>query len=95
MLGLSATHIRYLDNQRDMADELFDGCIASKMTLGQAIGRGILPTSKYVVSLYSYREELERYRRYMTDPHGKHLVFCANQEYRSGGRCLRRTANCR
>ncbi|MEI3148229.1 MAG: DEAD/DEAH box helicase family protein [Merdibacter sp.] len=23
LLGLSATHIRYLDNQRDMADELF------------------------------------------------------------------------
>lgn len=49
MLGLSATHIRYLDNQRDMADELFDGCIASKMTLGEAIGRGILPTPKHVV----------------------------------------------
>ena len=25
MLGLSATNVRYLDNQRDMADELFDG----------------------------------------------------------------------
>ena len=35
VLGLSATHIRYLDNQRDMADELFDGCIASKMTAGR------------------------------------------------------------
>ena len=41
VLGLSATHVRYLDNQRDMADELFDGCIASEMTLGEAIGRGI------------------------------------------------------
>lgn len=29
LLGLSATNIRYLDNQRDMAQELFDGCIAS------------------------------------------------------------------
>lgn len=63
VLGLSATHIRYLDNQRDMADELFDGCIASEMTLGEAIGRGILPAPKYVVSLYSCREELERYRK--------------------------------
>lgn len=32
VLGLSATNIRYLDNQRDMADELFDGNIASEMT---------------------------------------------------------------
>ena len=60
VLGLSATHVRYLDNQRDMADELFDGCIASEMTLGEAIGRGILPAPRYVVSLYSCREELER-----------------------------------
>ena len=29
VLGLSATAIRYLDNQRDMADELFDGNVAS------------------------------------------------------------------
>ena len=34
ILGLSATAIRYLDNQRDMSDELFDGNIASEMTLG-------------------------------------------------------------
>ncbi|WP_418710527.1 DEAD/DEAH box helicase, partial [Allofournierella sp.] len=31
-LGLSATNVRYLDNQRDMAEELFDGRIASYMT---------------------------------------------------------------
>lgn len=29
-LGLSATPIRYLDSQRDMADELFEGHVASK-----------------------------------------------------------------
>ena len=33
VLGLSATAVRYLDNQRNMADELFDGNIASEMTL--------------------------------------------------------------
>ena len=42
LLGLSATNIRYLDNQRDMANELFDGNVASEMTLGEAIVRGIL-----------------------------------------------------
>ena len=51
ILGLSATNIRYLDNQRDMADELFDGCIASEMTLGEAIVRGILNPPKYVLSI--------------------------------------------
>lgn len=60
LLGLSATHIRYLDNQRDMADELFDGHIASQMTLGEAIVRGILKAPKYVISLYSYEQELNR-----------------------------------
>ena len=42
-LGLSATNIRYLDNQRNMAEELFEGNIASEMTLGEAIVREILP----------------------------------------------------
>lgn len=63
VLGLSATSIRYLDRQRDMADELFDGCVASSMTLGEAITRGILPAPKYVLSLYSMNKELERYKR--------------------------------
>ena len=62
VLGLSATNIRYLDGQRDMADELFDGNIASEMTLGDAIVRGILNPPKYVLSMYSCQKELERYR---------------------------------
>ena len=59
LLGLSATNIRYLDNQRNMAEELFDGCIASEMTLGEAIAREILPAPTYVLSMYSYQEELK------------------------------------
>ena len=62
VLGLSATNIRYLDGQRDMADEIFDGNIASEMTLGDAIVRGILNPPKYVLSMYSCQKELERYR---------------------------------
>lgn len=54
ILGLSATNIRYLDNQRDMADELFDGNIASEMTLGEAIVRGILNAPTYILSVFSY-----------------------------------------
>lgn len=63
VLGLSATHIRYLDNQRDMAEELFDNCIATEMTLGEAVVRGILPAPKYVTTVYQYQEHLERYER--------------------------------
>lgn len=62
VLGLSATAIRYLDNQRDMADELFDGNIASEITLGEAIVRGILAAPKYVLSVFSYQKDLERYK---------------------------------
>lgn len=63
LLGLSATNIRYLDNQRDMADELFDGNVASEMTLGEAVVRGILNPPKYVLSVFSYQKDLEKYQR--------------------------------
>ncbi len=62
-LGLSATNIRYLDGQRDMAAELFDGNVASEMTLGEAIVRGILLKPKYVVALYDYEDELNNYQK--------------------------------
>ncbi|MCC8100976.1 MAG: Helicase associated domain protein [Clostridiales bacterium] len=63
LLGLSATNIRYLDNQRDMAAELFDGNIASEMSLGEAIVRGILNPPKYVLSVYSCQQSLEKYEQ--------------------------------
>ena len=63
ILGLSATAIRYLDNQRNMADELFDGNIASEMTLGEAIVCGILAPPKYVLSAYSCKKDLNEYKR--------------------------------
>lgn len=62
IIGLSATNIRYLDNQRDMAEELFDGNVASEMTLGEAIVRGILNPPTYVISVYSYQKDLEKYK---------------------------------
>ena len=60
VLGLSATNIRYLDNQRDMADELFDGNVASYITLGEALVRGILHTPTYIQTVYSYQKSLEK-----------------------------------
>lgn len=118
VLGLSATNIRYLDSQRDMAQELFDGNIASQMSLGEAIVRGILNPPKYILSMYYYQNTLEKYERrvektkskvardnaekcldelrrtleksegldvifkkHMTYPHGKYIVFCSNKEH--------------
>lgn len=63
LIGLSATKIRYLDHQRDMVEELFDGHIASEMTLGEAVVRGILPAPKYVTTVYQYQQGLERYQQ--------------------------------
>lgn len=36
------------------------GKIASEMTLGEAIVRGILPEPKYVIAMYSYKKELDQ-----------------------------------
>lgn len=63
ILGLSATAVRYLDNQRDMSDELFDGNVASEITLGEAIVKGILYPPKYILSMFSYQQELEKYEK--------------------------------
>ena len=62
LLGLTATNVRYLDNNRDMSEELFDGRVASDMTLGEAIVRGILPTPNYVTTVYQYQKDLARYQ---------------------------------
>lgn len=67
VLGLSATPIRYLDNRRNMAEELFTVkgklCVASEMTLGEAIVRGILPAPQYVTTMFQYQQELHRYQK--------------------------------
>lgn len=59
LLGLSATHIRYLDGNRDMNEILFNNCTASMMTLGEAIVRGILPAPKYVTTVFKYQQQLD------------------------------------
>lgn len=54
ILGLTATPIRYLDEARDMGEELFNGVVVQGPNIGQAINAGILPKPKYVLGLYSY-----------------------------------------
>ncbi len=80
LLGLTATNVRYLDNNRDMAEELFDGRIASEMTLGEAIVRGILPAPKYVTTVFRYQNELAKYQARVNSMHSPG-VQDANQKY--------------
>ncbi len=88
ILGLSATNIRYLDNRRDMAWELFGGNIASELTLGTAIASGILPAPKYVLSVYSYQSELIRYKRKIYQTKKKAVREAAEQELEALRRAL-------
>jgi len=60
VLGTSATPIRYLDEQRDMSEEIFNGDIASKMSLAEAIALGILPVPMYINCLYSFEEDINK-----------------------------------
>ena len=59
LIGLSATSIRYSDSGRDMSDELFDGHIASYMSLTDCWILGILPVPTYVTAGYSINGYIE------------------------------------
>ena len=63
ILGLSATPIRYLDNARNMAEELFDGHIASEITLKEALVKKLLPMPHYMTAVYSFEEEFKKYEK--------------------------------
>ena len=54
VLGLSATPIRYLDNARNMVEELLDDNVANEITLGEAVYRGILPKFNYITACYTH-----------------------------------------
>ncbi len=88
VLGLSATNIRYLDNQRDMAWELFGGNVASELTLGAAVVQGILPAPKYVLSVYSYQKELKRYQMRVRQARNKAVREQAEKELEALRRAL-------
>ena len=60
ILGTSATPIRYLDNLRNMAEELFENRYAVNMSLAEAIRLKILPVPIYVTTWYAFSGELAR-----------------------------------
>lgn len=62
-VGLSATPIRFLDGKRNMAEELFDNCIANEIGLADAILNRILPLPRYIAGLYTYDNEVNAITR--------------------------------
>ena len=62
VLGFSATPIRYLDEHRNMAEELFHGNVASEITLEEAMINGILPVPIYINAVYSFKEDIDYYQ---------------------------------
>lgn len=63
VLGTSATPIRYLDDNRNMATEIFNDRIATQLSLNSAIAEGILPAPTYVSALYSVKEECQELKQ--------------------------------
>ena len=62
-LGLSATNIRYLDNQRNMAEELFEGQYSLRDDTRRSNREGNTSEPKYVIAMYSYKKELEQLKK--------------------------------
>lgn len=81
VFGTTATHIRYLDNERNMADELFGGNIASHITIAEAWNQSILPIPRYVSGLFRWdktvgeaQERIERSRS-LSDKEKRERIF--------------------
>lgn len=62
IIGLTATEIRYLDNSRDMAEEIFENIRVDGCDLPTAINTGVLPTFKYVSALYCDESDFDKWR---------------------------------
>ena len=69
VFGTTATNIRYLDNERNMAKELFNDNVASHITIANAWNMSILPIPRYVCGLFRWdktvkdaHERIERSR---------------------------------
>lgn len=58
VFGATATHIRHLDNNRNMSEELFNNVISNQLPLAEAIARRILPAPKYICSLYNTNNQI-------------------------------------
>lgn len=60
ILATSATHIRFLDKCRDIAQEVFNNNVVFGPNLPEAIASRLLPNPTYVTAFYSLDSEIER-----------------------------------
>lgn len=67
LIGTTATPRRYLDNDRDMVSELFDGISTEEIDVSLAIARGILPNPKYVYSVFDFEKEIDSALKLVTE----------------------------
>lgn len=65
--GVTATPRRFLDKNRDMSSELFNGNVANEITLYDAIARSILPMPKYVTVFHDISFDVERLKEKIAD----------------------------
>ena len=63
IIGLTATNIRYLDNERDMNAELFDCNCVSRLTLDESILKGLLPSPTYINTYSSCDIKLDNLKK--------------------------------
>jgi len=61
IIGVTATEIRYLDNSRDMAYELFGNNTVRGCNLEESIINGILSPFKYISVWYESDKEIKKY----------------------------------
>lgn len=74
VIGFTATPKRYLDNERDMTEELFNGTVVEGIDLTNAIKKGILPTFVYIKARYGYIDNIEEYRKMVKLSKVKELI---------------------
>lgn len=60
VIGTTATEIRYLDNEKNMNNILFDGVCASTLTLADAMLKEILPVPIYISTPIELNTEYEK-----------------------------------
>lgn len=62
-IGLTATPIRYLDHERNMTNEIFDGVVASSLSLSRAMIDNLLPIPEYINSKMLCKDRISRDKR--------------------------------
>ncbi len=93
VLGMSATPVRYLDNKRDMSSELFEGNVASHITLPYAIATGILPPPTYINAIYSFKDDIDNLEKKISNIKDKNEKDMLEVELKKAKRLIEEADN--